>query len=485
MRSLANLLKTALNIEINQDRLISGLCLDSRQARKGDVFFAFQGYRQDGKQFIAEAIEKGAVAILVDKPLTVLPDPSPPVIVIDNLVEKIGLIATIFYQQPSKELTVIGVTGTDGKTSVCYLLAQALYQLGYCTGLMGTIGNGKWPNLNQTHRTTIDAIRLHQQLADLVEQKVSIVVIEVSSHALKQGRVAGVQFDYAVFTNLSREHLDYHNDMADYAASKKRLLEWPRLRASIINAADSTGATWIKSFKHRSSLWTYSPDASIKADVCADNIVADQHGIQAEIKTKTGEGILRSVLLGRFNIDNLLAVISVLLMMKISLDQILSVMSTLQTVPGRMETIGGKHRPLVVIDYAHTVKALTAVLSTLKKITRGKLICVFGCGGNRDRGKRPLMARAAEQYAEAMIITNDNPRDENPNNIINEIIAGFSSKAIFQIEPDRKKAIQLGVSLAKENDIVLIAGKGHENYQEIAGKKIAFSDLEVARDFLK
>ncbi|HET8942371.1 MAG TPA: UDP-N-acetylmuramoyl-L-alanyl-D-glutamate--2,6-diaminopimelate ligase [Rudaea sp.] len=408
-----------------------------------------------------------------------------PIIWIDGLREQVGVIAARFFGRPSAALQMIGVTGTNGKTSTVQLLASALHMLGARAATIGTLGAGLVGEIVAAQRTTPDAISVHALLAQFRDAGASHVAMEVSSHALDQGRVNAVDFDVAVFTNLSRDHLDYHGNMAAYAATKAKLFAWPGLRCAVIDSDDAFGRELVGTLPASVRRLRFAIDDS-RAEVRAQNIRSEGNGLTFELRTPWGEGVVHSPLLGRFNIHNLLGVAGCLGALGYEFAQFAPVLSRLQPVPGRMSRLGGDAaNPLIVIDYAHTPDALEQALGNLRKHCAGQLICVFGCGGERDQGKRPLMGAIAERLADSIIVTDDNPRGEDGDAIVKQIVAGMARPQQASIERDRAAAIFHAISSARPGDVVLIAGKGHEPYQEIAGIKHVFDDADVARQALE
>lgn len=454
------------------------LTTDSRQATTGSVFLAYPGESSDGRKFIPQAIANGASGVLWERSAFVWDDAwRVPNVAVDNLRAEAGGIAGEFYGCPSGKLNMIGITGTNGKTSCSHWLATALTRLGRKTAAIGTLGNGFPGSLAEAINTTPDPVMLHGMLAGFVAEGADAAAMEVSSHGLVQGRVNGVRFDIAVLTNLSRDHLDYHGDMAAYADAKRKLFYWPGLKCMVVNADDDFGAELIEDSEGRDlAVLTYGLHAG---DVRGQNLELRNDGLAMDVVTPRGNARLEARLLGRFNAYNLLAVLAALLASDVPLSEAIGVLAEVRPVAGRMQTMGGGAHPVVVIDYAHTPDALEKVLAALREQTRGRLVCVFGCGGNRDRGKRPLMGEAASRLADSVIVTSDNPRHEEPAAIIDEILAGMGDD--YHVEPDRAAAIEQAILSARSGDIVLIAGKGHENYQEIAGVKYPFDDGEVAR----
>lgn len=463
--------------------LIRELTLDSRKVRPGDLFLAVPGLAQDGREHIADALERGAAAVAYEAEGAFdMSVDNAELVAIKGLAGQLSAIAGRFYGEPSRALHMVGITGTNGKTSVSQLLAQALDMLGEPCGIVGTLGNGFYNALTQGKHTTPDPIGVQAVLADLKKSHARAVAMEVSSHGLDQGRVAALAFDVAVLTNLSRDHLDYHGSMEAYAAAKAKLFAWPGLRCRVLNLDDSFGQQLAQE-QHDSRLITYSLIDS-SAYLFCDALQFDDHGVRAKLVTPRGEGILRSTLLGRFNLSNLLAVVGALLALDYALDEILKVLPNLQGPVGRMQRLGGGEKPLVVVDYAHTPDALEKVLEALRPHVQGRLTCVFGCGGDRDRGKRPLMAEVVERLADAVIVTDDNPRSEAPEQIFADIRQGFVAPDAVEFVAGRGLAIAKIVAAAQASDIVVLAGKGHEDYQEINGVRQPFSDLVEAANAL-
>jgi UDP-N-acetylmuramyl-tripeptide synthetase len=465
----------------------TSITADSRKVQMGSLFLAYPGLHSDGRHYIAQAIQAGAAAVVWEqKDFTWNADWQIANLAVQGLKQQVGGIAAEFYQHPSSKLTMIGVTGTNGKTSVSQWIAQCLSFLGKKTAVLGTIGNGFLGTQTEAANTTPDAILLQAMLADYVQQHADAVAMEVSSHGLDQGRVNGVAFDVAVLTNLSRDHLDYHETMEAYAAAKQKLFAWEGLGTAVVNADDVFGKSLAValSAQHKPCL-TYGLTS---ADVQGSELKLHDAGLTMQVNTPQGHTLLSTPVLGRFNAYNVLAVLATLLALKISLPDALEAIAKIKPVLGRMQQFGGGELPLVVIDYAHTPDALEKVLSTLKEqinltAKSAKLICVFGCGGERDAGKRPLMGNIASKLADQVFVTSDNPRSENPATIIAAIVSEM--KAGYVIDADRANAIRVAIQGAKSGDIVLVAGKGHENYQEISGVKHPFDDVLIAQAMLK
>ncbi|WP_435605956.1 UDP-N-acetylmuramoyl-L-alanyl-D-glutamate--2,6-diaminopimelate ligase [Pseudomonas knackmussii] len=459
--------------------LIRELTLDSRAVKPGDLFLAIPGALHDGRAHIADALARGAAAIAYESEgASGLPSGATPMVAIKGLAGQLSAIAGRFYGEPSRGIDLVGVTGTNGKTSVSQLVAQALDLLGQRCGIVGTLGSGFHGALESGKHTTPDALALQATLARLKQEGARAVAMEVSSHGLEQGRVAALEFDVAVFTNLSRDHLDYHGTMEAYGAAKAKLFAWPGLHSRVINLDDEFGRQ-LAAEQHESRPLSYSLEDSAAFLYCREARFSDA-GVEAQLVTPKGEGVLRSPLLGRFNLSNLLAVVGALMALDYPLGEILPVIPQLQGPVGRVQRLGGGEKPLVVVDYAHTPDALEKVLLALRPHVHGQLLCLFGCGGDRDRGKRPLMAQIAERHADAVLVTDDNPRTEDSARIIEDIRVGFANPGVVRFVPGRGEAIAQLIGSAGGDDVVLLAGKGHEDYQEINGIRHPFSDLEEA-----
>lgn len=467
--------------QAHSNTLIRELTLDSRKVRPGDLFLAVPGCQVDGRDYIADAVARGAAAVAYEaEGFAPVQDSAALMLPVRGLQAQLSAIAGRFYGEPSRALTMLGVTGTNGKTTVSHLLAQALDLLGESCAVIGTLGNGFLGRLDSSSHTTPDPISLQSILAGLKRAGATHVAMEVSSHGLDQKRLAAVDMDIAVLTNLTRDHLDYHGSMEAYAEAKAQLFAWPGQSVRVLNLDDAFGERLAASYAD-SSLKTYSIDKP-EAHVHCREVEFGSHGIRAAVATTQGEALLRSKLLGRFNLSNLLAVVATLSGMGYALHDILAVMPELAAPAGRMQAIAEDGKPLVVVDYAHTPDALQQVLAALRLHVApgGRLHCVFGCGGERDTGKRALMAAAAEAGADRLLVTDDNPRNEDPAQIRAQILAGLSPAAAVQEYADRAAAIAAAIAEAGPGDVVVIAGKGHEDYQEINGQRHAFSDLEQA-----
>ncbi len=480
---------------VPQDLLVTGLVQDSRMVRQGDAFVAIGPYigapsGLHGLGFLEQARSSGASAILFEPPAPdELPAPED-AIAVPGLRARMGALADRFHGSPSQGMTMVGVTGTSGKTSTVQLIAQALQLRGRRSGTIGTLGAGLFGDVQATGFTTPLVLQTHELLASLRDAGADAVAMEVSSHALDQGRVDAVHYDVAVFTNLTRDHLDYHGDMDSYGAAKAKLFTREGLRAAVVNTDDAFGASLLSSLSQGFAAIGTSARGSAQAHVRAEGVVLDASGIAFDLvvggtSSESVRHAVRSPLLGRFNIDNLLAVAGVLQALGENAAAIAAVLPQLQPIPGRMNRLGGTNgAPLVVVDYSHKPDPLQQALESLHGHLRGRMVCVFGCGGERDRGKRPQMAKIAEDYADVVIVTDDNPRGEDGDAIIADIMAGFARPDAVIVERDRRRAIERAIADAGADDIVLIAGKGHETYQEVAGVKHAFDDTAVAREAL-
>ncbi len=474
---------------------ISGLVQDSRAIKLGDAFVAIAGFGAHGLNFLAQAKAAGAVATLFEPPMpaefAATDAGDMPMIAVPDLRARLGAMADRFHGEPSRTMTTVGVTGTNGKTSTVQLLAQAWTLRGRRAGTIGTLGAGLYGEAVPTGFTTPLVLQLHALLAQLRDAGADAVAMEVSSHALDQGRVDGVHFKVGMFTNLTRDHLDYHGTMDAYGAAKAKLFAWPGLEAAVLNLDDAFGRELHADIRAPIRAVGVSSRGAKAANLRADDIVLDLAGLSFALRidgeTRAVEAhAVRSPLLGRFNVDNLLAVAGALHALGETPADIAGVLSVLQPVHGRMNRLGGDGRlPLVVIDYAHTPDALEQALTSLRAHAAGRLVCVFGCGGDRDRGKRPQMAAIAEARADAVIVTDDNPRTENGDAIVADIVAGFARPDAIVIRRDRAFAIAHAIATAAANDIVLIAGKGHELYQEVDGVQYPFDDTATARAALE
>jgi UDP-N-acetylmuramoyl-L-alanyl-D-glutamate--2,6-diaminopimelate ligase len=513
---LKDLLNELASVSDQDDRSINGLALDSREIVSGNAFIALVGAKQHGLAHAEQAIDNGACTVIFDpagngrqlvealqfrgdRPVT---PAAVPMIAVENLDIKLGELAARYYGHPSRLMTVIGITGTNGKTSCSQFLSQ---MLDGC-GIIGTLGWGEWGHLSKTLNTTPDALAIQKILAELLKNKKRTVAMEVSSHGLEQGRVNGVTFKGAVFTNISRDHLDYHGTMDAYVQAKLALLTKPGLAFAVVNLDDAYSEQIIAAVPESMQLWHFSAKGNTSASgecVNAENIRHKINGIEFDVRWRNELQRVKVPLFGDFNIENILAVLTVMLAMDVSLNDAVERLADIKPVDGRMERFGAETDPLIFVDYAHTPDALDKVLSSLRMHCKQALWVVFGCGGNRDAGKRPQMGRIAEQWADHVVITDDNPRYENGLDIVNDILAGCSSTARdggrdgsrqlprepvrpakVEVIQNREQAIQKVVANAAKNDCIVIAGKGHEQYQESNGVCVPFSDRQVVMDAL-
>lgn len=488
--NLPDLLAGFAKIEAGESVQVSGLAIDSRKVSHGDMFIALPGTCKDGNDYISSAIEQGASAVIYEAE-SVLPaglKSDVPVIKITNIIQRAGIIASRFYGEPSKSLRVTGVTGTNGKTTCCVLLAQAYKLLGARPAVIGTLGMGLWGDMVAATHTTPDAVTLQRQMTLLRDQGSDELLMEVSSHGLEQGRVGGTEFNTAVLTNLSQDHLDYHGSMQNYAAAKARLFRQDELEVAIINRDDDFGRRLLAEGVKARRVISYGLDENLKldhskaADIHAKHIEFYSAGLTMTVDSPWGELQINSKLMGHFNAYNLLACAAVLLAAGYKPGEVGEVLSIAESATGRMQQFSSAGVTMVV-DFAHTPDALQQSLSALREhVPGGRLICVFGCGGDRDKAKRPIMGRIAEQLSDVVIITDDNPRFESAAMIRAEIAAGMQKTAIDIA--NRRQAIEAAWAMAEKNDIVLIAGKGHETTQQVGELKIPFSDIDVVSALL-
>ncbi|MEA3149632.1 MAG: UDP-N-acetylmuramoyl-L-alanyl-D-glutamate--2,6-diaminopimelate ligase [Gammaproteobacteria bacterium] len=476
------------------DVQVDDLTLDSREVRPGSLFFALSGTRSHGLEFAADAAARGASVVLWEpEGAPGVPGTATPVLAasvfaapVPGLRQLLGRIADRFFGWPSSQLRIAGVTGTNGKTTTAYLLAQCLQRLKSNAAYIGTIGWGRIDALQVPTHTTPDVVTVHRQLATLRAAGVRDVAMEVSSHALEQGRVDGVRFHSAAFTNLTRDHLDYHGSMQAYGAAKARLFAIAGLQHAIINIGDAFGRELARGHAGRTPLtavWVGAAASAWLADcsLFAEEVILDLEGISLMLGGSFGKRRVKTHLLGRFNAENSVIVLACLLALGVTLDDAAMALAESGAPPGRMEVIASADRtkPLAVIDYAHTPDALSKALSSLREHCRGALWCVFGCGGDRDPGKRPMMGAIADELADQIIVTDDNPRSENPESITEGILRGIVRHPPRVIH-DRGAAIAAALGEAATNDMVLIAGKGHEDYQIYGDSRRRFSDKSEA-----
>lgn len=485
-RSLRSLLEGLADAP---DAEIGGVEMDSRRVGHGDLFLACRGRGQHGLSYAEQALEQGAAAIAWEPAEGwSAPQAGVPVVAVPGLSARVGEIAARFYGHGSRHLYTVGVTGTDGKTSTAHLVAQALDRLGRDCVYVGTLGTGRAGSIASGDHTTPDPVSLQRLLAHQHELGAVACAMEVSSHALDQARVSGVEFDVAVLTNITRDHLDYHGTVEHYAAAKRRLFEREGLRALVLNRDDVRGAAWADELAGHPGITRYGLDGGVPREgayVIGRGLRLHERGIELQIDSSWGQATLHSRLLGRFNAYNLLAALASVLHGGFTLQQAVAALGEASTVPGRMEAFRGPASPaLVVVDYAHTPGALAAALSAARAHTAQALWCVFGCGGDRDRGKRPLMGRAAAEGADRVVVTDDNPRSEDPAAIVAEIRAGMSGAAAVRVIHSRTEAIAAAVQGAGPGDTVLVAGKGHEDYQIYGAERRHYSDRAYVAQLL-
>ena len=470
---------------------------DTRQLKLGDVFCAVVGHIVDGRKYITSAISKGASLVLAEcldknEHGNIVFQQDVAVVSFYQLNKKLFTLASAYYQKPQAKMTLIGITGTNGKTSTSQLLGQILTSCQKPCAVIGTNGAGMVGNLQTIENTTPSATDLVKLFTQFNEQKVTHLAMEVSSHALEQGRVNGNAFDIAVFTNLSRDHLDYHGSMDAYAAAKRQLFIHNGKQVAVLNGDDQQVNTWLETWPdNQKNLWLYGRSDTVSNSsqfVSCQNIEHHSQGVDFTLSTHLGDIEIHSPLLGDFNIDNLLAVIAVLLIEGLSLDNIAQKITRVKAIAGRMEAFalkGSTTAPTAVVDYAHTPDALEKALLACRQHCHGSLHVVFGCGGDRDKGKRALMAQAAEKHADYLVVTNDNPRTETPMNIIDDILAGLTPQAQHNVIVDRKQAVLATLRKANSGDVVLLAGKGHEDYIILGKDKIDYNERQVVMDFFK
>ncbi|WP_350549913.1 UDP-N-acetylmuramoyl-L-alanyl-D-glutamate--2,6-diaminopimelate ligase [Pseudoalteromonas sp. 120-MNA-CIBAN-0494] len=484
MRDLKAILKY---IEIDApSQQVGHLRLDSREVTPGDVFVAIKGHQLDGGQFIAKAIENGAVAIIADR-LCEFETSFEPLYLVSELTKKLPELASRFYHQPSHMLDLIGVTGTNGKSTTTAMIAHLAQFCNSQSAIIGTLGYGHPDNLTPLINTTPSSVDLQRILNDLKQQNTKLVAMEVSSHGLVQQRVAQCQFKAAVFTNLSRDHLDYHGDMARYGDAKLMLFKDFEPELVVLNQDDGQTEQWLEKYSFNSLVCYGRKNLPPKNAqfVYFSDVTYSAQGIAAQLTTSWGDIAIKSPLFGEFNLYNLTAALATLLGLGYPLAQLIAGCAQLQPVAGRMQAFSAKGKPTCIVDYAHTPEALALALQALQQHVPGGVSCVFGCGGDRDKGKRALMAQAAEQNADKVIITSDNPRSENPDAIIADVAQGLAQPTKAYLEADRATAISYAISNAKADEVILIAGKGHEDYQIIGDQRIDFCDRRYVQQQLK
>lgn len=472
-------------------RALREMTLDSRTAAAGDLFVAIVGHAVDGRRYIPQAIAQGVAAVIAEaegeaQDGEVRDMHGVPVIYLSQLSQRLSALAGRFYHEPSQAMRLVAVTGTNGKTTTTQLLAQWAQLLGEKSAVMGTVGNGLLGQVVAAENTTGSAVDVQHQLDHLLAQGATFGAMEVSSHGLVQHRVAALHFAASVFTNLSRDHLDYHGTMENYASAKGLLFSEHEYGQAIINADDEVGRQWLACLPDAVAI---SMENHIQPDcagrwVAATRVEYHDGGAKIYFSSSWGEGVLDSHLMGPFNVSNLLLALGTMLALGYPLDALQNTVAQLQPVCGRMEVFRAAGKPTVVVDYAHTPDALEKALAAARLHCQGKLWCVFGCGGDRDKGKRPLMGAIAEQYADIAVITDDNPRTEDPAAIVEDILAGMLNAGQAHVIQGRAEAVTSAIMQAKENDVVLVAGKGHEDYQIVGHRRLDYSDRTTAMALL-
>lgn len=467
--------------EVNIDGIeITEIEMDSRKVSAGNLFVCISGFTVDGHDYVEEAVNNGAVAIIAEKEVKA----NVPIIMVNDTARALSMLAVKFYHYPTTGLSLIGVTGTNGKTTVTYLLEKIFNHDKKKTGIIGTIQMKIGENAFPTQNTTPNALELQRFFKKMVDEDVNQAIMEVSSHALDLGRVHGCDYDVAIFTNLSQDHLDYHKDMDDYLRAKSLLFSQlgnnfnqEKQKFAIINADDSSAGLLKRSTAQ--PILTYS--CRQEADIVAKDIQLDAAGTSFLLVTPIGEVVIKSKLIGMFNVYNMLAATGAAIAKNVSLEVIKEALESINGVDGRFEVVDAGQNFTVIVDYAHTPDSLENVLQTVKEFAENDIYVVVGCGGDRDRTKRPLMAKVAMEYSDFAIFTSDNPRTEDPVSILNDMTKGLNGEDEYEVIVDRKEAINKAIQYAKENDIILIAGKGHETYQQIGHTKYDFDDRVIAK----
>jgi len=469
---------------------VTGVAIDSRKVEPGNLFLAYRGTKYNGIEYIDNAINAGAEVVVVDEAEVFNSESiSKEIFKVPELRKNAGLIISRFYGNPSKNIEITGVTGTNGKTTVSYLLAYAMHELKRNSAFIGTLGNGLFGQIEASKTTTPDPVKLHS-LFSLWENQVDFVAMEVSSPALDQRRTEGTEFNTAVFTNLSRDHLDYHKTFDDYIRAKFSLFKKTGLENAVINIGDPYGVKLVEKLSKDLNIFAYSAKKSnlefyrrekISFIYCEQIEVESFAAKIIKVQSPWGNVIIRVNLLGKFNIDNVLAAFTVLCISGAPIEEVATVLSAFTGLPGRMEVFSLAEKPLIIVDYAHTPDALEKALTSLKPYCKGKLFCIFGCGGERDIGKRAKMGSIAELLSDQIILTNDNPRNESPDQIFENILEGIQNKSKVIIKEDRSDALISTFLEAKKGDVILLAGKGHEITQQLGSIMVPFSDRELAK----
>ncbi|MDO6444684.1 UDP-N-acetylmuramoyl-L-alanyl-D-glutamate--2,6-diaminopimelate ligase [Colwellia sp. 1_MG-2023] len=484
----------SINLSLNEQ--VRHLVNDTRDVNAGDIFCAVNGTAQKGRAYIADALAKNCDLILVEcdsanehaqssEQFNALGN-SVAIIEFYQLNQQLFELAKAFYQAPQNALTMIGITGTNGKTSTSQMIAQLLDTSGKSCSVIGTNGAGKVAQLSPINNTTPGASQLHQLLQEFREAQQSHIAMEVSSHALAQGRVTASLFDTAIFTNLTRDHLDYHQTMENYAQAKYQIFTQTAAQIAIVNGDDEQAKRWLSVWSKNQSVLVYGRSNSVTDFDLFVQAKAIKHlpqGVEFQLHTHLGDISINSKIMGDFNIDNLLAAISVLLIEKVSLSDIAKAVQSLTPVIGRMEAFVGANKPVAIVDYAHTPDALENALQACRQHCHGALWLVFGCGGDRDKGKRPLMGRIAEANSDHIIVTNDNPRTESAENIAQDILAGCQQPEKITVLLERQQAVMSALNKAKKEDVVLLAGKGHEDYIIMGDQHIPYNERALVRSF--
>ena len=471
-------------IKDTDDVEVTGIASHSESVQRGDLYIALGGEHHDGLDFISDVIERGANAVVWDGRESSIYPSTVPLLRVPQLRENIGFIASRFYEHPSDAMEVIAVTGTDGKSSVSHFVSECLSRAGQPCGLIGTLGYGCFGDLQTSAHTTPDALTTHKIVNELKQRNVNRVVIEASSHGLAQGRLNGLMIDTAVFTNLGHDHLDYHGSPTEYMQAKRKLFEYDSLKTAIINADDKHAELMINACHKRVTVLSYSKQSTMAAAylIKAEN---REQGLALRVSLLGKVVDIETRLFGDFNIYNLLATLLVLINHGFQLDAAAERLSVIHPVDGRMQRFGSSDTPTVFLDYAHTPQALEQVLKSCRDYGTANLICVFGCGGERDASKRPLMGEIAQRYADRIVICDDNPRGEDPEQICNDILKGITTHRAHCVIRDRAKAIAMAIKEAMPGDVVLVAGKGHEHYQIINEVKRPFNDTDFIQKALE
>lgn len=486
-QKLSFLLEGLVNIQKDHDVLITGIHQNSNAIKKGDLFIAIPGIRTHGLKYADQAVSQGAAAIAWEPTEEISDDPifKIPCIKVAGLRKQTGFIASRFYSHPSEHLKVVGITGTDGKTSVAGFVAQILDNLDRKCGLIGTLGYGHLSALEKSVHTTPEANIIQNVLYNMVQSGDMFAVLEASSHGLSQHRLNGVSFDIAVLTNIGNDHSDYHPSKEDYVKAKQKLFEISSLQTAILNIDDLFGEQLSKRLSNSGIEVNTCSSSNKKADVFSKNIQYTSEGLEFDVVTPWGSSTVKSPLFGEFNIQNLLLSIATLCSLKVDYKSVIRVLPLLIPVHGRMNKLASKKQATIFVDYAHTPQALENALHSIKQHFRSPVCCVFGCGGDRDAKKRPLMAKVAEQYSQSIIVTDDNPRTEDPKGIVKDIISGFTNTQEVSVVHDRATAIRQAISKTAASEVVLVAGKGHEEEQIVGEEKHPFDDMKFIQEFLQ